>query len=488
MLFFTPYIVAKMGVEAYGIATLAMQMIPYANVATAAVNALALRFIAVAFNANQPDAVQRYISTVFWANVAMAVAMALPAAWLVWQLGAVFNVPPHLLPDARRAFALVFLHIAVALVGGVFGAATFCKNKMHLRALRETEAHVLKLGLVVGLFALLQGRLYFIALAMVAMALYVTARHLRYTQRFLPWVTLSPRLFCWRALVRLLRGGAWESFNQLGFLMLNGLDMLVANLVLGATAGGVLALANTVPLAAAMFTASLVAAVTPQITLAYNVYTKKQPLCLKHTRLCMRIIGFFTAVPLAFALVYGDVFFALWQAGADSAELHRLLRLILLPLCLFGGVHTLRAVYVAANRLRLPALVTLGVGVAKTGALFVVLFAFQGTLGVIPLAGMWAAFVLEGVFHPVYGAKCLGLRGYSLFPTLGRNALCALVAVGIGGSVRWLLAATEMPYATWPRFFVLAAFCGATSAIAGVFIMFNREERAMGWAMWKTLS
>ena len=100
----SPFVVSKLGEEAYGFINLANNFVSYASLLTVMVNSMASRYISVELNSGRINEAKRYYSTVFIANCFLFGIVIIFAILLVSRLEVVLNISASLIFQVKLAF------------------------------------------------------------------------------------------------------------------------------------------------------------------------------------------------------------------------------------------------------------------------------------------------------------------------------------------------------------------------------------------------
>ena len=261
----TPYVIEKLGESAYGFVTLALNFTEYATLLTVAINSMASRFISISYNQGKYDEANEYFSSVFWFNIILSGIILIFSLFLVWNINSVINVSDAQLNDVKITFALTFFNLIMSFISTCYVATPFVTNRMDINAYVQIVAKVVKLVLTVLLFILLIPRIYYVALANliatnVALVIYI------YIKKILtPEFSVKTSFFNFKKLIVIAKSGLWMLLSNLSSLLLNGMDLLIANLLISPDAMGRLSVSKQLPMAvssllgymANIFTASL---------------------------------------------------------------------------------------------------------------------------------------------------------------------------------------------------------------------------------------
>lgn len=470
--FFTPYLVKTLGKEGYSFFPLAMSITGYANIITIALNSMASRYITIKIQNEDPEGANVYFNSVLMGNTFIAILLSIPAVLSVLFLDHLLNVPPDVLKQVQLLFGFIFAGSLISILTSVYGVATFAKNRLELSSLRNAESNIIRVALLILLFYFFRPSLSYIGIAHLVVALFLMVMNMRYTRRLLPEITVSRKYFRISAVRELTASGMWNSVNQLSNVLMSGLDLLIANLLLGAAASGEFAIAKTVPMFFQSFIAVLVGVFVPELMIHYAQGKFKEfNISLDRSMKFMRIL---LTIPMGFLIVYGDVFFDLWIPGQNTPLLHGMIILIILPMIITTSIETVFHVYTITNRLRIPALALLITGVVNV---ILMLLALRFTnLGIIaiPLVSLATSMIKHLTFTPLYAAHVLNVKRSTFFQPILRGILNIVVVALVCLALKTIIAPTS-----WSAFG--AAFLASTliAFVLNILITLDKGERTV---------
>ena len=186
----------------------------------------------------------------------------------------------------------------------------------------------------------------------------------------------------------------------------------------------------------------------------------------------IKVMGILITLPIAFLVIFGDIFFALWVPGQNASRLHMLSLLLIIPMIITGSINTIFNVYTVTNKLKLPALVLLLSGVIKSVLVFFCLVNTKLGIFAIPVVSSIVDIITNLCFTPIYGARCLKVKWNTFYIAILRGTVCALVMMCICCLLR-----SQMDVNTWIELFIVASISTIIALIINVHIVFNRKER-----------
>lgn len=467
----TPYIIHTLGSEAYGFIPLANNFVGYTNIITVALNSMAGRFISIEINQGNTKRANTYFNSVLIANIIMGAGLLIPLILVVLFANDLLNVPAHLLLDVQTTFAFAFLGFELTLILSVFGCVYFIRNRLEISARCNIIGNVIRAAVLIGLFALLQPKIYYVTGTMLLVNIYLCACNVRYTKKLLPELKLNRGNFSWSAVRELLSSGVWNSVNELSMVLLTTLDLLLMNVFVGAQASGEYSLVKTLPTFIQQIVGVLVGVFIPQFTIYYAKKQKEK--LLNSIMFSVKVMGALLTIPIGYLIIFGADFYNVWVPGQDANLLQGLSILTLLPMVVTGSINTIYNVYTVTNNLKIPALVWVVLGIVNV-LLVIGLLKFT-PLGIwtIPIVSLVMGLARNLTFTPIYAAHCLNLKWTTFYKSIFRGCLCVSSVMVISAIYRMVHAPSS-----WVGLFVAAAICGSLALAVNMFIAFDKADRA----------
>lgn len=469
--FLSPYIVRTVGVDAYGFVNLANNFISYASILTIALNALAGRFITISLRNNNFEEANKYFNSVFFGNLFLSSIM-LAAAIVVWIfLEKLINIPDNIFWDVKILFAALFINCILNTCTSVFAIATFAKNKLYLGSIRNIESSIIRAAVLVGLFTLCPAKVFYLGITTLIISLYGIAFNLYYSHKLTPELKINRRYFDLAKIKELVSSGVWNLITRLGQLLTDGLDLLITNLFIDATAMGVLSLAKTIPSIITGIVGSMVGSFSPNFTFLYA--ENKIEELKRSLKQSMKIMGVICNLPIIVLIVCGDKFFACWQPTQDAKQLQILSLLTCAGLIVNGGINSIYNIFTVVNKLRYNSIVLLISSMISIGITFI-LVKTTG-LGIYAVAGVSTVIMITKnvILIVPYAAKCLGMKWYTFYPDVIRPIVFVLIS-----SAANYFVVKQISGEGWLNLIICAIITVAISIVFGLFIILNKSDRA----------
>jgi len=470
-LFITPLIVNSLGGEAYGFVGLAGNFASYAGLVTVALNSMASRFVSIEIYRGNYREANKYFSSVFFANLAIALVMLPVFVWIVWKLETLIEIPAQLMGDVKIAFAITFLQFLMSVILSRYEIATFVTNRLYLNQKNTLIASFLRLFLILVSFRLLSVRISYQVGATFVGSVFCAVMNVIYTRRYLPELKLRRSDFDFAYIKRLLSSGVWSLVNKLSSILMDGLDLLLTNLFIGPVQMGALAISRTITSMFYTLRGTLDYPFAPPMTECYAKGDIEG--VVRNARMGNKVLGIIMIAPMAAFTVYGVSFFKLWVPTQDSRLIQTLALLAMANLIVSSCINTVFTIFSVTNNLRLPALMTLLNGLL-TVTCNVILLNFTD-LGVYAIAATasFLGILRNGVFTPLYGAYCLKVKYTTFYHEILTGIFCLILNIAVGSLIYRLVSSGS----TWISLILSVGVMALTCIAINFFIVLNKQER-----------
>lgn len=472
----TPVVLQKLGDEAYGFVGLVNSFVSYVAIVTASLNAMASRFITVSYHEGKIDDTEEYFSSVFFSNCIMAIAVLVGAGFLAVNIDALVAVAPAFLDDLRITILLAFLNAGVSLLTVVFGVAAFIKNDLFLNSIGQLIGSVLRVIFLFVLFWAALPHMWYFSVAGLAATVATGAVQVVLTHKLLPELKLSLSRFNPHKVLELLKVGVWNSLQNINNLIQTGLDLLIANIFVGAAAMGLLSIAKTVPQALTSLSGSIANLFYPKMAEAYAQGDKAA--LVNRFDFAMRFTASFLIVPLAGFIGFGPSFYSLWLPGRTVAELTEIQLLSVLTVVTLIASALVEPLYYAntlTTKVRGSVLIAFGFSLLTIAIEFpLILFTPLDKLAVIAGVSSTLMFIRHSFVQPLYSAVVIGVRKRTFFKPLAREIVVLLVL--------WFAYALVDKfgiYTSWASLIGIVFISAILGYAFALFFLFDKNERTV---------
>lgn len=460
--------------DSYGFTDIANRFVSAAQIVVSALNTMASRFITIRIHRDEKEEAAQYFSSVFFANILMAIVFMLPALFVVLYVGKIFQIPETAsLPDIQMLFFFIFLNFTISIITSVFSVASYSRDRLDLSSVATVLGETVRVLVLAVCYLCFRPYLFYVGCASVASTVVQAVANLTFTKKLLPDMKLKLSNFRWSKVKELVSLGAWNSVTRLGQLLLDGLNTSIANIAISAAAMTTVSISNQVPTVINNLMGTIAGVFNPQMTIAYAKEDKKQ--LLEIIGSADRIMIFLISVPIAFLTVFGRSFFELWIGGTQNpAALYILAMLSTGNMFVSASIQVLYHVFLITKRVKLNSVVILLSGALTVLTVYILLNTTSLGMYAIVGASMVYGLLRNLLFTPLYAARCLKVKWYTFYGDifLGLASIGAVCLVALPFEL-------FIDINSWMKLILVGITAGPLSLLVNFFIVLRRTERDM---------
>lgn len=469
----SPFIVKNLGVEANGYITLANNFVSYIALITTALNSMAGRFILISYRQKDQISANEYYSSVLLGDWILVGILIIPVCIFITNIDTFINIPSNFLYDTRILFIIVFFNFFIQLCLPQWRTATYCTNNLYLRSLSNAISGIVRAIVIFLLFAYLPPHSYYIGIAATAMTIVgITIEYFNH-KRLMPELIWKISLFRFAKVKELISSGIWNTVSKCGNLLLEGLDILIANIFISPISAGILALSKIIPNMINQITGTISTTFGPRLTYLY-VDGKKEEM-IEEIKNNITIISIISNIPIGIFIIYGIDFFKKWIPSQDPVQLTILSSIALLGMLILGLSQCYVNIFGIVNKLKLNSLVVVVSGCLN---LFITIILLKTTnLGIYSIVCSSTIISIARVFLFIapYAAKCIETNKNKFIWLLIKGASNVVIPCVIGFIIKLII-----PTYSWCSLIIsILTTCIISIVIYYYFVLNNNQRKTI---------
>lgn len=472
--FLSPYIVKHIGVEANGFVTLANNFVSYSALLVIALNSMAARYVTLSYVNKDYKKANLYYNSVFWGNLIIVAILILPATYFIICMEKIVDVPNEIVLDVKLLFSFIFFNFFLTTGFPNWDCGVYVSNRLDRQYIPQMGTALFRCIFIFTTLTIWTPHVWYVGMAASIMTVINLAVNGYNTHTLTPElkISLPPKkiIFDKIAIFELVGNGIWNSISSVGYMLLIGLDLVICNVTLGATAMGVVSLSKILPNYMEQLSSSIRGAFAPELTINFAKGDKKA--LLKDLSKAMKLTSIVMTIPIAIIVVLGDRFFELWVPSQDAELLQKLSILAILGYMFTSGTQILYNVFTTVNKVKENAIAMLISGAIST--IFTLIMVKFTNYGIFAVAGVSTVvnLIRNMSFTVPATAKYLGFKWYQFFPQVGTTVLSSVVIIAMGFVIKRFLSG-----GSWFNLLFSACIVGIIGLIFNFYIILNRDER-----------
>jgi membrane protein EpsK len=349
-----------------------------------------------------------------------------------------------------------------------FTVSFFCRNRLDLQNLVTAGETLTRVGLVVLVFTAWTPRVEYVGAAILVGTLAAFVGTLWAWRILTPTLFISWRLFDWAMLKNLCHTGIWVIVSQIGVMLYLNIDLLVANRLFGPEQSGKYAAVLQLPFLLRSLSLAVGGVFAPT---TFQIFARDDISGLvAYLRRSVKFLGIFLALPIGLTCGFAEPLLRIWL-GPSFGGFALLLVVMAAHLCINLAMYPLYPLPLALNRVKVPGLVTLVVGVGNLAlALLLAGPAGWGLYG-IAAAGAITLTIRHLLFTPLYSAYILKQPWTTFYKGVPIFVLATFGTAGLCRATLWF-----WPISNWLELFLAGAGMSLVFAIFAYFLLSPSER------------
>lgn len=472
--FLTPFIIEKVGVEANGFVSLANNFIEYAQLITVAINSMAGRFITIKLHQNKKEEANKYFSSVFIANTLVSIVLTIVSVFIILFINKIVNISDSILNDVRILWSFIFANFILSLFTSVFSVSTFAKDRLDLNAFCNIKGYLIRIVILLFCYIVLDVHVWYIGLALFFMGLYNLLKNIYYSKKLTPELKINRIYFDKKSILELLKSGIWNTLSKLSSILSSGLDLLITNLFINATAMGVLSLSKTIPTIILSLFGTIATIFAPSLTISYA--NKDNDIMKKQLISSIKLLGVLSSIPLAILIGFGKEFYSLWAPSQDSTLLYTLTLINCFNLIFCLPLEPLYNIFTATNKIKTSSLALISFSTLSIVSTFIALKLVPDDINIkmFTILGVSSFYNIVRVltFLPMYGAKCLNLKLNTFYGVIVKNSVSVVVLAIVAIIMKCIFNINN-----WISLLLACIFIAIIGLIINTLIILNKNDK-----------
>ncbi|MBN1403937.1 MAG: lipopolysaccharide biosynthesis protein [Opitutales bacterium] len=439
-LLFVPFLVNSLGSAAFGFIALAAVLTQYASTISTCISKAVARYLTMEMHKPGGNPMEVFNSALLLFCIVMVVQTPLFVLAITFA-DTIFTIPAPLLEDCIILFSCSALAFVFTLPTGVFAVSSFAKNRVDVSEAISLGRVLLRPTLVVSLFYIAGPHLRYVGYVDLLIAFLLLVANIVSWRVLTPELRLHPSVAKLAKFKPILGMSLWILINYLGTLLYLRTDIWIANRFISPDAAGQFSALTQWNLLLRASGETLALLTAPMVMIYCAAGKEKQMGRIVST--AMKIMTSILAIPIAIIVVFGSEIVSIW-IGPEYSGFNAILAIVVIHIIVNEGVSPLFQIQAAKNKVRLPALMTMGMGLLNVAVALVVVGYFKCGLMGLAITGAVVLTLKNAVFTPWYAAHFLGIPLGTFYKPLVSGTLLMCACMLVSCAIKWAFHPTSV--------------------------------------------
>lgn len=468
-LWLPPFIINRLGVEAYGLIPLANSISTYALIISISINGSIARYLILDVENNDFEEANKTFNSALWGLSAILLLLTPILIISAFYIHHFINIPIDLIEDANLLFLFVFISFVITNFTTLLNTAPYIKNRLDLINVTNLTRSAVRLISIVLIFSFISISLKSVGISNLIASFICVTISFSIFKKQTPFLYFNLKYFRFSILREILSMGGWLLISQIGALLFLQIDLIVVNVIAGAEEAGRYSILLPWNNLIRSFAAMLAGVIAP-ILLQYYAKNNIQQI-INISSLAVKYLGVLMSVVVASLCVFSEDILIMWL-GKDYASLNYLFIVLVSHLGVNLSVLPLYSISNAYKKVKIPGIVTISLGFLNV-FLAVLLLKYTG-LGLYGVA--LASFIIltsKNIFFAApYTAYILGVKKTFFLKSIIPGVVSFLIIFIVG-----IVLHNQFSIGNWLELIFSLTVFFIFSIFLMLFLFSNKKER-----------
>ncbi|SKB96319.1 oligosaccharide flippase family protein [Alkalitalea saponilacus] len=425
----TPFLIAQLGISAYGVIQIAISISFYMGIVSSSLNQANNRYVSVYLISEDNDKANITVTTTLILYFLSFVLISPLLIYLSINSGSLFDVSAEHYNSSSYLFLFIILSFFLIMITSVFVSPAYAKNRLDLVQLINILRNVLKMGLTIFVLLYINKSLASVGFSHLLAAIISSTIALFVLKKFMPFYKFRFLDYDKNIVRKIISLSSWTLINATGILIFRQTDVILVNLLIDLeTAGRYAILVQWYNVLISVATI-LSVVFSPIILLKYSQqrFDELKDFLFK----AIRYQGIFISFASSLVVVYAKEILYFWL-GMDYVNLAPFLQLMIFHFSVSQAIRPLYALNTAYNKVKVPGILTLLSGVLHI--LVTVYLLKYSKLGISApiISGAVFSIILNVLILPLYASKYLNVSLFKFFDALIPAVIVQILVIAFG--------------------------------------------------------
>lgn len=395
---YTPYLVGKLGPIAYGVVPLSLVINQYINVFSLSILLALTRFYSIEYRKGNYRKASSYLSTSVIVCVCFSVFVFPLLELCIHCIDMFFDIPSELLTDAKMLFRLTIISFFLSIITNSLNSTLFADNYLDYINYLKIIRNVLKFGLNVFLFVVIDVNIFCVGIANFITEVLVLLLSIIFYQKKKPQgIQIKFSLYDKSSMLSMMGMISWVMLQRFSDTFLYKIDTIIMNIYFGITLTGVIGAVSEFGSYVTSITLIFGSLISPLLLISYS-----RDDIASYKRLTIEgsyIIGLVSALLCGMLCGSAKSLLTLWLGSTYSPfSLWLIIKLVVVPYITAGSVFANSYLY--ANKNKLPAICSAAISLLNILLVLLLVNLTNSATMFLLVCALFA--ILQGLFMNVF--------------------------------------------------------------------------------------
>jgi membrane protein EpsK len=238
---YTPYLVNNLGIATYGLIPLALIINQYILVITESLTGSLTRFYTIYIRKKEYELASKNLSTSFFLLITIIIILLPFFITIIKDINSIFNIPANSINNAKTLFSFTLLSFSCSLISSLFNITLYSNNRLDLINLIKIIRNSGKVVFVILFFTISNKNIIYIGYSnFITEIIVLVISFMLFKKTKLPNIIITWKFIDFYNFKIVLIMTCWVIIQRLGDTTLYRIDNIIINNFFGITKSGIL--------------------------------------------------------------------------------------------------------------------------------------------------------------------------------------------------------------------------------------------------------
>lgn len=428
-LFYTPFLLDRLGSEVYAFYPLSLGIVNFASVITVISTSMLSAFLINDYRAGNSEKVNEFISSSLFSNFLTASLITLPFLIAAFFIDKILTVPANLVFEIKLLFILVIAAFFITQIRNTFMVTAMASGNRYLNNSQKAFEKAVSMAAAVGAFLIFKPSIVWTGAAVLAACIlrfFITARS---AKKIFPELLISKKYMKRSVIKELFSAGSWNSVTQLIFILSANISAPLANIIFGPEVQSSYSLGTQIP---GQLNHLFIYMINSFMLFFAVLFQNGEYENLKRDIVSiLKVMSVILGTVAALLTGLGDCFLKLWIDTHYSESIYIIMILYSAAFMVNGSFYVVYSMLVVYNRVKIPAVFMVLTGILNIPLSVLLIRLTGGSIYSIAVSSLITGIIQYVIFIPVYFAKRTKTDIGALYPSFAKGIYAYGAGVGI---------------------------------------------------------
>ncbi len=435
-LFYTPYLLNKLGSEAYAFYPLSLGIINFASVITVIFTSMLSAFLVNDYREGNSGKINEFINSSLFSNFLTALLVSIPFLFVSFFADSILNIPKRLIFEVKILFLSVTCAFFAAQIRNSFMITAMASGNRYLNNSQKAIEKFMAVIIPVILFIFIKPSVAWVGISLLSACIIRFLITIHSAKKIFPALEINKKHIKKSVVKTLFSSGSWNAITQLIFILSVNVSAPLSNIIFGAKVQSFYSVGAQLPSQLGhLFVYTINSFMLFFVVLFKN---KDYDNLKKDIVSILKVVSALLGMTAALLAGLGDCFLKLWISDFYNESIYIITILYSVSFMITGSFYVVYSILIVYNKVKIPAVFMIVTGILNIPLAIILIKLTNRSIYSIAVSSVITGIIQYVVFIPYYFTRKTNMKKGGLYPSFAKGIYTFGMGVGISFIIKIL--------------------------------------------------